>query len=85
MLAGTDCFITLFPGSGRVCGTLVDIDKYFVKKKKKKIHEWIWMLQEKHNLSLTLDKNLKFKTWSLQQTEMKMPSFSPHNLPLKPV
>ena len=33
MLAGTDCFITLFPGSGRVCGTLVDIDKYFVEKK----------------------------------------------------
>lgn len=29
----TDCFITLFPGSGRVCGTLVDIDKYFVEKK----------------------------------------------------
>lgn len=83
MLEGTDCFITLFPGSGRVCGTLVDIDKYFVKKKK--IHEWIWKLQEKHNLSLTLDKNLKFKTWSLQQTEMKMPSFPPHNLPLKPV
>ena len=39
MLAGTDCFITLFPGSGRVCGMLVDIDKYFVKKKKNSMNE----------------------------------------------